>query len=87
MNHERLPCPVCACLTLSVRPPGSHDICPVCFWEDDPVQADDPDYAGGANAASLIEARANYAAFGASDTRLREHVRPPLPEEIPPGQC
>lgn len=36
---------------------GSYEICPVCNWEDDPVQAEDPGYKGGANVMSLNEAR------------------------------
>ena len=31
-------------------------------WEDDPVQRNDPSYAGGANALSLDEARRTWAA-------------------------
>ena len=34
-----------------------YDICSVCGWEDDLVQAEDPDYSGGANQMSLNEAR------------------------------
>jgi hypothetical protein len=30
-------------------PPGSYEICPVCFWDDDLVQLRWPTYAGGAN--------------------------------------
>jgi Cysteine-rich CPCC len=32
-------------------PPGSYEICPVCFWDDDLVQLRWPTYAGGANQA------------------------------------
>lgn len=40
---------------------GEYDICPVCNWENDPIQAENPDYSGGANRMSLQEARAAYA--------------------------
>jgi anaerobic ribonucleoside-triphosphate reductase len=40
---------------------GSYEICPVCNWEDDPVQEEDPSYGGGANVMSLNEARKAYA--------------------------
>jgi hypothetical protein len=83
VTGERFPCPVCGYLTLTDAP-GRYDICPVCFWEDDPVQARDPDYAGGPNRVSLKEAKRNFAAFGASKERSRGNVRPPHPDEIPP---
>jgi hypothetical protein len=82
---SRSPCPCCSCLTLEDPPPGTFAICPVCFWEDDDVQFRDPDYAGGANAVSLREARANFLEFGASDQALRGQVREPLPHEKPPS--
>lgn len=34
-----------------------YDICGICGWEDDPVQAANPDFDGGANKMSLNEAR------------------------------
>jgi hypothetical protein len=55
----------------------------VCFWEDDPVQNDDPQYSGGANSVSLEEARRNYVERGASEGQFLEKVRPPTPEESP----
>ncbi|MET8428542.1 CPCC family cysteine-rich protein [Nocardia sp. NPDC004860] len=42
-------------------------ICPVCFWEDDPIQLRWPRSAIGANKVSLIDAQGNYQAFGSSD--------------------
>ena len=39
---------------------GTFDICPICGWEDDDIQADDPDYPGGANELSLNEYRKQY---------------------------
>ncbi|HGH4687971.1 MULTISPECIES: CPCC family cysteine-rich protein [Enterobacter] len=49
------PCPCCGQYEFPEE--GSYEICPVCNWEDDPVQAEDPDYRGGANVMSLNEAR------------------------------
>lgn len=77
------PCPCCHNRTLSGQPPGTYEVCPVCFWEDDPVQFDDEDYEGGANTVSLSTARKNYQAFGACSEEHRSEVRPPTEEEIP----
>lgn len=76
------PCPCCRNLTLGWAS-GDFEICPVCFWEDDPFQLRHPDLAGGANPTSLIQARANYVTFGANCERDRIHVREPYPEELP----
>jgi hypothetical protein len=61
--------------------PGSYEICPVCFWEDDLVQLRWPDYTGGANKPSLIEAQVNFANTGVVEPRLVHLVRGPLPNE------
>lgn len=37
-----------------------YDICDICGWENDPVQRNKPEYRGGANGMSLIEAREAY---------------------------
>ncbi len=51
-------CPCCDNPTLDAR--NVHDICPVCDWQDDPFQAENPTYAGGANGPSLQTARFVY---------------------------
>ena len=76
-------CPCCGFLTLSEEPPGTFEICPVCDWEDDNVQAADPTFEGGANGVSLDQARRNFAEFGAISTDALGRVRRPRPEEIP----
>jgi anaerobic ribonucleoside-triphosphate reductase len=44
----------CACCGFLTLPEDSlFEICPICGWQDDPVQNDDPDYSGGANSQSL----------------------------------
>ena len=80
---SRFPCACCGFLTLSDPQIGSYEICPVCCWEDDPVQNSDPSFAGGANATSLMCARENYIRFGACDPVLSARVRPPNIEEVP----
>ncbi|MEV0992314.1 CPCC family cysteine-rich protein [Streptomyces sp. NPDC049949] len=80
MTRHVFPCIVCGNLTVSV--PGNHEICPVCGWQDDGGDYRDPDrYVGGPNHVTLREARENYRAFGASERRRIDRVRPPLPEE------
>ena len=75
------PCPCCGYATLDEPPPGSFKIYPICFWEDDSVQFDDPDYRGGANEVSLKEAKKNYSSYQVSELRFKEHVREPTPKE------
>lgn len=42
-------CPICEKHQFE----DSNDICPVCFWENDGYQYDEPDFGGGANNLSL----------------------------------
>ena len=51
-------CPCCG--RKRIEKLGDYEICDVCGWEDDPTQAKDPDFAGGANEMSLKEARAAW---------------------------
>lgn len=76
-------CHCCGCFTLDQEDDGSFEICAVCYWEDDGLQSDLPDYTGGANDFSLIESKANYRKFGATEERFIKHVRPPRPDELP----
>lgn len=50
------PCVCCGRRTLP-GPPGSHEICPLCGWEDDVGALRWPDRPGGANELSLIDAQ------------------------------
>lgn len=63
----------CACCNLLTRDEpksnGDYIICPVCFWEDDPIQNNEADYCGGANKVSLNEAKENYRKFDAKEER------------------
>ncbi len=77
------PCPCCGYLTFDEEPCGSYEICPVCYWEDDCVQNNDPEYDGGANGISLIEAKKNFAKYGAIKLEFENDVREPLEEESP----
>lgn len=79
------PCLCCGYLTRSEPSNGDYDICSVCFWEDDPVQAEDHDYGGGANVPSLNQARENFKQYGAMEERFVKNVRKPKDEEIPKG--
>ena len=77
------PCPCCDCLTLNGCPPGTFEICSVCYWEDDASQSADPTYEGGANAISLEIARKNYRKIGASEAKHKSRVREPYDDEMP----
>lgn len=45
-TRARFPCPCCGHLVFKDAP-GSDEICPVCFWQDDIVQLRWPDFGGG----------------------------------------
>ncbi|AEE44322.1 CPCC family cysteine-rich protein [Cellulomonas fimi] len=74
-SEQGYPCPCCGHITFG-EAPGSYEICAVCFWEDDAVQLRWPNYRGGANTPSLIEAQRAYVELGAMERRFIGHVRP-----------
>ena len=73
-------CPCCGYYTLDMR--AEYDICPVCFWEDDPDQRKDETNDGGANKVSLIAARKNYQRFGACEAAMLQYGRKPNLKEM-----
>ena len=77
-------CPCCGYYTLE-EPPGNYEICPVCFWEDDPKAASAPNIAFGANHISLKVARMNFREIGACDPDAVRSVRDPEEGEIDPA--
>lgn len=75
--RQQYACPCCGYLTLSEEPPGTYEICSICFWEDDAVQFNSPDNEGGANKVSLRQAQRNFVDFGACERRVLSYVRKP----------
>lgn len=68
-------CPCCHYYTFDEPVGDTYDICPICFWEDDGWQLENPDEAGGANNVSLKQARINFQQFGASESAMKKYVR------------
>ena len=87
-DGERYKCKCCGYFTMKDEPldpakhPGTFEICPVCFWEDDSLQFLNPDYSGGANAVSLREAKQNFKKFRAAEKDMLKYVRPPRKNEL-----
>jgi hypothetical protein len=63
------------------EPPGSDDICMICFWEDDATQLRFPLLGDQTNFVPLAEAQRNYAKFGAIEERFAGDVRQPTDDE------
>lgn len=61
------PCPCCGHLVFEGGP-GTDEICPVCFWQDDMLCLLEPFEALGPNKVSLHEAQTNFASFGLCDS-------------------
>lgn len=72
-------CPCCGYKILDNE--HEYDICPICFWEDDWWQADNPYLSGGANHVSLYNAQRNYQLFGACEREVLKYVRKPSNNE------
>lgn len=49
----KYPCPCCGYLVFD-ESPGSYEICPICFWEDDLSQLRFPRMSVGANRVSFL---------------------------------
>ena len=58
MDSAHHPCRCCG--SLAIDELGAYEICPVCRWEDDPSQFENPDFGGGANKLSLNESRRRF---------------------------
>jgi len=61
-------------------PPGSYDICKICFWEDDISQLRFP-RTTGANRVSLIDGQKNFREFGACERRVLQSARAVSPAD------
>lgn len=81
MVTEKFACPCCGYKTFREQPNGSYDICQVCFWEDDPIQLNDPNYEGGANRVSLKQGQKNFIECGACEKEMIKNVRQPTKDE------
>ncbi len=80
IKNNWVTCVCCGYKTLAEW--GNYEICPVCYWEDDPSQIEYPD-GYGANPLSLREAQRNYTEFGACEVNMKRHVRTPSADEEP----
>ena len=79
-SNNFLHCPCCGFRTLLER--AHYEICPVCYWEDDPIQEDNVLYDGGANDISLQAARRNFLRLGAMSQEFVGLTRPPTSDEV-----
>ena len=82
-KHAKYQCPCCENYTLEFKANNTFQVCPICFWEDDGVQLNDPDYEGGANEMSLKQARMNYHKFGVIDLKFKDYTRAIKKDELP----
>lgn len=78
---KKYKCPCCGHFTFEKKE-RAYDICPVCFWEDDPEQYNNPMMPNGANHVSLAVARVNYKHFAACDPEMKKYVRGPKKDEL-----
>lgn len=78
---KKYKCPCCGFFTFEKKE-RTYDICPVCFWEDDPFQFANPTMENGANHVSLAAARINYKHFSACDTEMKKYVRGAKKDEL-----
>jgi hypothetical protein len=68
-------CPCCGYNTFEGEERLQYIICPICYWEDDPIQFSEPEYEGGANRVSLVQAQKNFEEFGACEKEMIRHTR------------
>jgi hypothetical protein len=78
---KKYQCPCCGYYTLESKT-HNYEICPVCYWEDDPHQYKDPEFHGGANHMSLNDARENYKKLEVCDEKMKSYVRQPKKDEM-----
>lgn len=80
VSQVKYTCPCCGYRTLDSK--REYDICPICFWEDDWWQMDNPYRGGGANHVSLYKAQLNFQKFGVCEKEMLGNVRKPRDEVL-----
>ena len=70
-------CPCCGYDSFDLKDRLEYSICSICFWEDDPIQFNEPEYEGGANRVSLIQGQKNFKEFSACEKEMIQNVRKP----------
>jgi len=63
-------CPVCGNAVIEHK----FDICPICFWEYDPLDIKNPELVSNVNKLSLYKARANYTKYGVSSLKYVKKI-------------
>lgn len=76
---EKKTCLCCGYVTLTSE---IHDICEICYWQDDPGCWEDADAVWGVNGISLREAQKNFQEFGACEEGFLDIVRYPSANDI-----
>jgi hypothetical protein len=79
-DNEKYPCPCCG-YRVNRLPPGSHEVCPICGWEDDLAQLRFAEMPGSANHVSLVTAQRNFMDCGSAERRYIGETRSPMPDE------
>ena len=73
-------CPCCGYMVFD-GPPGTEEICPICYWQDDAGSLRWAGIALGPNRVSLLEAQGNFSTHEASEERFKRYVRAPRSDE------
>lgn len=75
-------CPCCYYNTFEKANRLNYSICPICYWEDDPIALKNPKFSGTANQVSLIEARINFEKYGACEKDIVRNTRKPTKNDL-----
>lgn len=80
IKTSKYTCRCCGYITLDSE---IHDICSICWWQDDPACWNDLDEIGGANGKiSLRKAQKNFIEFGACEKIMLDLIRTPNRADI-----
>jgi hypothetical protein len=74
INNKKYTCPCCGFKVFD-DVPGSFEICPICYWEDEAKQLRYP-LETGANTFSLVQSQINFEKHNVSNPELKLLVRP-----------
>jgi len=77
---QKFPCACCG-YKVNDQPPGYHEQCPICGWEDDLSQLRFADMTGVSNHVTLVTGQKNFIEYGAAERRNISAARDPVPGE------